>query len=561
MRALPELVLGPLLRYADETSATVWVQTDTPCTVELRCTPESSGASDGLPSETGDGPVVRTDTFTVHGHHYALLVLEGLAPGGSYPYTVSLDGAAVWPEPDGGFPPSRIRTIDPDRRLRLLFGSCRTSVPHDFPHMLSHGVDILRSYAHRMAEIPEEEWPATVLMLGDQVYADKTPPEMQEFITSRRDTSEPPYTEIADYAEYAELYRQAWMEPALRWMLSTTPSAMIFDDHDLRDDWNTSDAWQRKMRVLPWWQRRVTAGLASYWIYQHLGNLSPSELAADPLWGKLGCAEDDGGEVLDAFAWQADADPECYRWSYAREYGGVRLVMLDSRCARVLAPERRAMIDPTEWRWFEETATGAAEHLIIGSSLPVLLPTGLHELESWNEAVCAGAWGRIAAKAAEAIRQAIDLEHWAAFRVSFDALAKLVKDIANGGRGKPPGSVLFLSGDVHFSYLAQVRLRHTASKVYQVVCSPIRNPLARTLRLVNGIAAFGVAGLIGRVLARSAGVRPAPVRWKIRRGPYFHNAMATLDYDGPQVTLRYNTARLSKGDPPVLDALAEQRLV
>ncbi|MCG5218155.1 alkaline phosphatase D family protein [Streptosporangium sp. KLBMP 9127] len=544
---MPELVLGPLLRYVDETSATVWVQTDAPCTAELRCE---------------DGRAVRAKTFTVHGHHYALLVVEGLAPGHGYEYTVELDDRQVWPLPGGDFPPSRIRTIDPAARLRLLFGSCRTSVPHDTPHMLSHGVDILRSYAHRMARIPEEDWPSVLLMLGDQVYADKTPPEMREFIAARRDIFEAPSLEISDYAEYAELYRQAWSEPALRWLLASTPSAMIFDDHDLRDDWNTSDAWQRKMRALPWWRRRVTAGLASYWIYQHLGNLSPEDLAADPMWSKLAGGDGDGAADLDEFAWQADEDPERYRWSYARAYGGVRLVMLDSRCARVLTPGQRAMVDASEWRWFEETATagGDTDHLIIGSSLPVLLPTGLHELESWNEAVCAGAWGGRAAKLAERVRQAIDLEHWAAFRTSFDALARLVTGVAHGRHGNPPATVLFLSGDVHFSYLAKVRLKHAASQVYQVVCSPIRNPLARTVRLLNGVAAFGVAGLIGRTLARAAGVPRAPFTWKLKGGPFFHNALATLDCTGRQVTLRYNTARMTKGDPPELDALSEQQL-
>ena len=31
----------------------------------------------------------------------------------------------------------------------------------------------------------------------------------------------------------------------------------------------------------PWWHRRVRAGFMAYWIYQHLGNLSPSELSED----------------------------------------------------------------------------------------------------------------------------------------------------------------------------------------------------------------------------------------------------------------------------------------
>ena len=67
----------------------------------------------------------------------------------------------------------------------------------------------------------------------------------------------------------------------MRWLLSTVPSSMIFDDHDVRDDWNTSDSWRREMQATSWWQERVIGGLSSYWVYQHLGNLSPAALAKD----------------------------------------------------------------------------------------------------------------------------------------------------------------------------------------------------------------------------------------------------------------------------------------
>jgi len=540
---LPELVLGPMLRYVDETSATVWVETDAACTVEV------------LAGEH----TVSSRTFTVHGHHYTLVVLDGLEPGASYQYTVRLDGAQAWPAVDSEFPPSRIRTIDPARPLRLVFGSCRTSVPHDAAHLISHGVDILRSYAHRMTDVDAGEWPSLLLLLGDQVYADKPPPEMVDYISARRDTSEEPGTEIADFTEYAELYRLAWTEPALRWMLSTVPTAMVFDDHDLRDDWNTSAAWQETMRAQRWWRRRVVAGLGSYWVYQHLGNLPPDELASDPLLAKLRAAEQDGGPLLDEFAWAADVQPEQNRWSYARDYGRVRVMVLDSRCARVLTPGRRAMLDPAEWAWFDDLATGDLDHLVIGSSLPVMLPGGLHQLESWNEAVCDGAWGARAARVGEKIRQGIDLEHWAAFRDSFDALARVVDEIAEGRRGGPPASVLFLSGDVHYSYLARARLPRRETAVYQIVCSPIRNPLARTLRLLNGLASFGFAGLVGRALARSAGVAKPLFSWSIPRGPFFYNALATIDLARRDAVLRFDTARIRRGHPE-LGAIAEQPL-
>ena len=62
---------------------------------------------------------------------------------------------------------------------------------------------------------------------------------------------------------------------------------MIFDDHDIRDDWNASLDWKRKMEATSWWHGRIVAGLASYWVYQHLGNLSPRGRAADEVWRRI----------------------------------------------------------------------------------------------------------------------------------------------------------------------------------------------------------------------------------------------------------------------------------
>ena len=69
----------------------------------------------------------------------------------------------------------------------------------------------------------------------------------------------------------------------IRWLLSTVSTAMIFDDHDVHDDWNTSEAWLEEIRETDWWDEHIVAGLMSYWIYQHVGNLSPDEQDEDGL--------------------------------------------------------------------------------------------------------------------------------------------------------------------------------------------------------------------------------------------------------------------------------------
>ena len=59
-----------------------------------------------------------------------------------------------------------------------------------------------------------------------------------------------------------------------------------------------------------------------------------------------------------------------------------------------------------EWEWIVEQTKDCASHLLLASSLPVLLPPAVHGLEAWNEAVCDGAWGRRWARWGEKVRQA-----------------------------------------------------------------------------------------------------------------------------------------------------------
>ena len=168
---------------------------------------------------------------------------------------------------------------------------------------------------------------------------------------------------------------------------------MIFDDHDIHDDWNTSAAWVEQMRATDWWDDHIESGLMSYWIYQHVGNLSPDEQDEDGLLGRLQKL-DDGGEVLRKYARGSDREQYYSRWSYHRDIGRTRVVVIDSRCGRVLEEGSRSMLDEDEWQWVDDHATGGFDHLLIATSLPWLLAPAMHHLEAWNEAVCGGRLGR-----------------------------------------------------------------------------------------------------------------------------------------------------------------------
>ena len=263
----PRLVLGPLLRYVSETAATIWVETDRACQVEIL------------------GGQART--FEVAGHHYALVVLDGLQPGTERRYQVALDGAVRWPEPESPFPPSVLRTLVPGRPraagLRLV-PAARTA--RGGPAGPRPG------RARRLRPRPARR--------AARALARRAVPDRRPGLRRRDGPGDP--------AVHRAAPRPGRRRPAMR--SRTSPStarctgrrgasrrcagccrssrpSMIFDDHDVHDDWNISAAWRREYRARPWWPARITGAYLSYWIYQHLGNLSPEDLAKDELWRQV----------------------------------------------------------------------------------------------------------------------------------------------------------------------------------------------------------------------------------------------------------------------------------
>jgi hypothetical protein len=248
-------------------------------------------------------------------------------------------------------------------------------------------------------------------------------------------------------------------------MLSTVPTMIIFDDHEIVDEWKISDAWVKERQDDARYQRRVAAGLMAYCVNQYLGNLSPDELVRDELYSGIRDRDRDAAPLVGAFA------------------------------------ERAA------------------------SSLPFLLPKGLHHLEATRERVADGAWGRSPARAAERLRRALTLGHWAAFQESFRPLVALLDGVAANAEA----SVILLAGDVHHGYLA--RADGPAESMWQIVRSPFRNRLAAYERAAMRLGESRFALGVGALLARAAGVRPTALDWRLCARPSYRNQVAELELD------------------------------
>ena len=122
------------------------------------------------------------------------------------------------------------RTADPNAdSLRLAVASCTNPTSPDD--------------AERWTKL--NEWaPDALLLIGDQIYGDYTPPPLAPaaaataIATGIPPSNTPP--PIGWSAYYDNVYRYHWSVPQVRDALRRQPTYMLIDDHEVADDWGTT---------------------------------------------------------------------------------------------------------------------------------------------------------------------------------------------------------------------------------------------------------------------------------------------------------------------------------
>jgi len=526
------LRVGPLVRATNATSAVIWAELPYSCTVLLNAQPL------GIADLTQAQPIsIRTHTIMLGDRFYVAPQLQGLLPATWYSYWVSIVTQTEHGEHIERLDERLVfcfRTMDAGEEsnmsaliaqpLRLVYGSCRKFVAPQ--------VDALSGFGRWLRERDEQKetvWPHLMLLIGDQIYADQPSEEVKQQYPQLR-------AGARTFEDFALLYQYAWAQDSdVRQVLACIPTYMIFDDHEIINNWNISPQWCATM--LQTGQEQVLVdGLIAYWVYQGWGNLAEKNDSQYPLLHMMQEAEHSGEDVLEALRThiRREVCGECTgRWHY--EIRTVPpLFVLNTRSERtsVFTHQQDDIYGPTRiisQTQMQEVAAWLKKHdthiSLLVSSVPVLLPPliGLAEyfmgVRLWRRGV---RWlGRRLAKVQQRIALRTSFDHWPLFSETWHELVQLLT--------KRTHDIIVLSGDVHFSYAMEARRsfsKTAKARLLQLVSTPLQNTLGRqSEQLVTGQARITRANY-GGLDTHMLQLRTPDGKKRIQYDMLFQNALA-----------------------------------
>ena len=241
---------------------------------------------------------------------------------------------------------------------------------------------------------------------------------------------------------------------------------MIFDDHDVTDDWNLSAKWENTAYGHPFSRRIVGNALLAYMLCQGWGNCPDAFTALLDETEAL-TAKRDGQDRLDPAAQDALIGQLLGfdQWGYVlRTHPTV--VVLDTRTRRWR--NRRVQRHPSglmDW----ESLVELQQELMDETATVIISPTPMFGVKLIEVVQ------RICAYAGYALT--VDAENWMAHRGAASVMLNIFR------HSRTPGNYVILSGDVHYSfaYDVQVRDRERTPHIWQITSSGIKNEFPRSL--------------------------------------------------------------------------------
>ena len=250
----------------------------------------------------------------------------------------------------------------------------------------------------------------------------------------------------------------------VRRLMAHLPVAMIFDDHDITDDWNLTAAWEQTAYGHDFSRRIIGNTLVGYLLCQGWGN-APEQIPDQLLTLAEQAMTNLGGSEHQRLIDELLRFPH---WHYQWDTQPV-LIVLDTRTHRwrseVSLDQPSGLMD---WEALTDLQQSLIGHdaVIMVSPAPVFgvkLIEAIQRLFTW--------FGK---------PLMVDAENWMAHQGSAYALMNLFR------HPKTPKNFVILSGDVHYSFVYDIELRghERGPDLWQITSSGFKNEFPQRLLTV-----------------------------------------------------------------------------
>ncbi|MEZ9386506.1 alkaline phosphatase family protein [Vibrio lentus] len=271
--------------------------------------------------------------------------------------------------------------------------------------------------------------------------------------------------------------------PQVQRLFAHIPTYMIFDDHDVTDDWNLTVGWEHAVDQNRFATQVIGNGLAAYWMCQGWGN-APEKFSSEfieqtkQLFSPVISSNESESSVEDNGEstgknngdLSKNIDPQQHQqylemidrfeeWHYTINTSP-KVIVLDTRTRRWRSESR--MNKPSglmDWEALTEFQHQLIdqEKVVIVSAAPMF---GVKFIETLQ---------KMATTIGKPLM--IDAENWMAHPGSANTLISIFTHT------KTPTNFVVLSGDVHYSFAYDIKLRYrrNSPNIYQITCSGIKN--------------------------------------------------------------------------------------
>lgn len=292
--------------------------------------------------------------------------------------------------------------------------------------------------------------------------------------------------------------------------MANVPVQMIFDDHDVTDDWNLTRAWEESAYENAFSKRIIGNALIGYALCQGWGN-TPDALPEDMLDEiKKRYSEDDNSQH-DALV---NGLLKYEGWQYTLPTSP-KIVVLDTRTRRWRS-ERDSAQPSGLMDW--ESLSEMQQELMHESAVILVSPAPIFGVKLIEVVQRIFTWLGYALT--------VDAENWMAHPGAANVILNIFR------HKRTPHHFVILSGDVHYSFVYDVRLKHRehSPHIWQIGSSGIKNMFpVKLLRVFDTLNRWLFASY-------------SPLNWLTRRRHFRIRQRRPGNYSG-----RYPHQRLVNG--------------